>query len=58
MSHKKKSKMPQEATATKLMPLYCFEVLDHALHGKQHPKYPEELGTEPSYVIEGQKWMV
>ena len=55
MSKSKKSKMPSEAKATKLMPLFCFEVLDHALQGKSHPKYPKELGVEPSCVEEGGK---
>ena len=47
---KSKKQQPSEATATKLMPLFCFEVLDNALQGKGHPKYPEGLGTEPSSV--------
>jgi uncharacterized protein (TIGR00296 family) len=51
MSKSKKSKMPSEAKATKLMPLFCFEVLDHALQGKSHPKYPKELGVEPSLLF-------
>ena len=48
---KSKKQQPSEATATKLMPLFCFEVLDNALQGKGHPKYPEGLGTEPSLLF-------
>jgi hypothetical protein len=47
---KSKKLQPSETTATKTMPLFCFEVLEHALQGKNHPKYPDGLGTEPSYV--------
>lgn len=47
---KLKKQSSEEPLATKLMPLYCFEVLDHALQNKGHPKFPEDLGTDPSYV--------
>lgn len=50
---KSKKKSESGVVATKLMPLYCFEVLDNALQGLSHPKYPEGLGSDPSYGLWG-----
>ena len=39
-----------EAKATKIMPLYCFQVLEHSLNGLKPPEAPADIGQEPSYV--------